>query len=65
MDRLNSLISKDGWILCAKCGHKLARVYKKLSIVRETGLREDITGIKIEFKCTSCKTINVWEVKND
>lgn len=64
MDRLNSLISKDGWILCAKCGHKLARIYNIPQAPKTCG-KEQIKSPTIEFKCASCKTINVWEVKND
>ena len=64
MDRLNSLISKDGWILCAKCGHKLARIYNIPQDPKTCG-KEQIKSPTIEFKCTSCKTINIWEVKND
>lgn len=63
MDRLNSLISKDGWILCGKCGHKLARIYNPQA--PKTCGKEQIKSPMLEFKCTSCKTINVLEVKND
>ena len=61
MDRLNSLISKDGWILCAKCGHKLARIYNIPQVPKTCG-KEQIKSPTVEFKCTSCKMINVWEV---
>ena len=61
-ERYQSMTTADGWIICGKCGHKLARV-DKLSPVRVTGRGEAITGLKIEFKCTSCKMINVWEVE--
>lgn len=45
-----------------KCGHKLARVYNNPNTIQAKN-REQITKLKIEFKCASCKTINVWEVE--
>lgn len=54
---MQALKTERGWIICGKCGHKLAKV-SKLSEVHHPIMR-------IEFKCTSCKEINVWEVKND
>lgn len=54
--RCESLISKDGWILCAKCGHKLARVLRG---------DESRNATRIEFKCQSCKTLNVYGGKKD
>lgn len=34
---------KDGWIVCAKCGHKLGKI---------------ISENEIEIKCSSCKELN-------
>lgn len=42
---------KKGWIRCGKCEHKLARVIE--------GGSSD-SPQKIEFKCHSCKSINIW-----
>ena len=52
--RSKSIITEDGWILCGKCGHKLAR------IVCDDKSYTANNGINIEFKCQSCKTINVY-----
>lgn len=45
-------IIKDGWVCCAKCGHKLGRVTGK---TLPTG---------IEIKCSSCKQLNVVKSVN-
>ena len=50
------MITADGWILCAKCGHKLARVLRG---------DESRNAPRIEFKCQSCKTLNVYGGKKD
>lgn len=45
----NTILLKDGWIICGKCGHKLAR---------------SIGGVEagtIEFKCSSCKEVNLYQ----
>lgn len=63
-EQYKSIITADGWILCAKCGHKLARIYNIPQTFKTCG-KEQIKSPTIEFKCTSCKTKNVWEVKND
>lgn len=61
-ERLESIVTKDGWIICGKCGHKLARIAQTGSGVSintseiKTGHREQI----IEFKCSSCKTLNTY-----
>lgn len=52
--RSKSIITEDGWILCGKCGHKLAKV------VCDDKSHAANSGINIEFKCQSCKTINVY-----
>lgn len=46
-----ALITKDGWILCAKCGHKLAK---------EVANSIDKSNCEIELKCNSCKALNVY-----
>lgn len=43
----------DGWVICGKCGHKLARAYG------EGG------GIMWLFKCQSCKEINRYNERED
>lgn len=59
---MEALRTEAGWIICGNCGHKLARAYNNPRVI-QTGNREQITKLKIEFKCTSCKMINVWEVE--
>lgn len=61
---MEALRTESGWIVCGNCGHKLARL-KDISTAQETSQKESITALKIEFKCTSCKAINILEVKND
>lgn len=55
-EQYQSIITADGWILCAKCGHKLGRIldveHKKINV-------------RIEFKCQACKTLNVLLDNND
>lgn len=41
----------DNWIRCKECGHKLARLEKSHSNC----------PVEIEFKCHSCKALNVWK----
>lgn len=53
-------MTSDGWVLCGKCGKKLARItdkdlWQKL-ITREQ--EEGSTGAILEFKCSSCKIVN-------
>lgn len=40
----------NGWIICGVCGSKLARVAK-----------DGETNQTIEFKCSNCKTIIIYE----
>lgn len=47
MQEIRKALIKDGWIVCAKCGHKLGRMVCEKS---PTG---------IEIKCHSCKEINL------
>lgn len=58
MQRYQSIITADGWILCAKCGHKLARVIDyKSSIIPNSSLGSRAI---IEIKCHSCKALNIY-----
>ena len=61
---MQALRTENGWIICGKCGHKLARIYNIPQAPKTCG-KEQIKSPTIEFKCTSCKTINVWEVNKD
>lgn len=45
-------IDENNWMRCGKCSHKLMKVIGGGSFP------------KIEIKCHSCKTINVWEVQD-
>ena len=47
--------SKDKWIRCANCGHKLGRVLKNTN-------RNDC---QVEIKCHSCKTLNICLVNKN
>lgn len=62
-ERYQSMMTADGWIICGKCGHKLARVMRD-SITHNstpTGHREAI----IEIKCQSCKALNTYGGKGN
>lgn len=57
-EQYKSIITADGWILCAKCGHKLARVIgDKSSITPNSTLGSRAI---IELKCQSCKALNKY-----
>lgn len=56
-ERLESIITTDGWILCAKCGHKLARVVG--------GDKPTQHPAAIELKCQCCKTLNIYGGKKN
>ena len=43
---------QDGWIICGKCGHKLAR---SIGSIGEHGAEI------IQFKCSTCKELNVYQ----
>lgn len=58
MQRYQSIITADGWILCAKCGHKLARVIGDKSSITPHPQRH--SGAIIELKCQSCKALNIY-----
>ena len=56
---------KDGWIICENCGHKLAKI-KSTGELQESNSqypKEEQTEYraKLEFKCSSCKTINGFD----
>lgn len=57
-ERYQSMTTADGWIICAKCGHKLARVIGDKSSITPNSppLRKTI----IEIKCHSCKALNIY-----
>lgn len=46
---LKAIKIEDGWIICGKCGHKLAK-----------SLGGDGTE-QIEFKCSTCKEVNGYQ----
>lgn len=57
-ERYQSIITADGWIICGKCGHKLARVMCDCvsHITPPTGR----TGSILELKCQCCKALNIY-----
>lgn len=58
MQRYQSMTTADGWILCAKCGHKLGRVIgDKSSITPNSSIGSRAI---IEIKCHSCKALNTY-----
>lgn len=57
-ERHESIITKDGWILCAKCGHKLAKVVGNTKLPTTT--QTERIGSMLEFKCSSCKALNTY-----
>ena len=48
-EKRNTSMSKDKWVRCAACGHKLG-------FVRKPARKNDCC---VEIKCHSCKTINL------
>lgn len=60
---MRALVTEDNWILCGKCGRKLAkRVGQTLNPKEtETSLKMAKNGSKIEFKCPCCKEVVVYE----
>lgn len=52
-EQYKSIITADGWILCAKCGHKLARVL-------QGDESSTSNATVIELKCSSCKALNIY-----
>lgn len=62
-EQYKSIITADGWILCAKCGHKLGRVIgDKSSITPNSSLGSQAI---IEIKCHSCKALNIYGGKSN
>lgn len=57
-ERYQSIITADGWILCAKCGHKLARVIGDKSSITHNSTRH--SEAIIDIKCHSCKALNIY-----
>ena len=44
-------IDRESWARCGKCGHKLFKV-------------DSLGDSRLEIKCHSCKSINVFDGKN-
>lgn len=57
-EQYKSIIAADGWVLCAKCGHKLARVMCGKTTHNSSHTR--CNGAIIELKCNSCKALNTY-----
>lgn len=57
-EQYKSIITADGWILCAKCGHKLGRVMFGKPTHNSYSPRH--SGAIIEIKCHSCKALNIY-----
>lgn len=57
-EKYQSMITSDGWIICAKCGRKLAKVLCGINSTQQqpVGRSEAI----IELKCHSCKSLNLF-----
>lgn len=49
----------NGWVLCPKCGHKLAKATGSTTNTEESGNGENRAKYegKLEIKCSSCKEI--------
>ena len=62
-ERYQSMTTADGWIICGKCGHKLARVLCDIKSHNTTHTSR--SGAIIELKCQSCKALNVYGGKSD
>ena len=61
---MKALITQDSWILCGKCGRKLAKrvgIYSNISQA-ETSLKTAKNGSKIEFKCPCCKEVVIYDL---
>ena len=57
-ERYQSIITADGWIICGKCGHKLARVMCGNTTHNSYPSRH--SEAIIELKCQSCKALNIY-----
>lgn len=58
MQRYQSMTTSDGWIICGKCGHKLARVMR--DNITHNSYPSRHSGAIIELKCQSCKALNIY-----
>lgn len=58
---LRAIRTTNGWVLCPKCGHKLAKLQGTILSTGTDAKREtsNDTEVKLEIKCTSCKEIVV------
>lgn len=61
-EKYQSMITSDGWIICGKCGHKLARVLCDIKSHNTTPPSR--SGAIIELKCHSCKALNAYGAKD-
>ena len=62
-EKYQSIITADGWVLCGKCGHKLARVVQPQNESKGRN-RENKKGYdvaQIQFKCHACKALNEFQ----
>lgn len=57
-ERYQSMTTADGWIICGKCGHKLARVMR--DNITHNSTPTSRSGAIIEIKCQSCKAPNIY-----
>lgn len=62
-ERYQSMTTADGWIICGKCGHKLARVL--CDFISHNTTPASRSGAIIELKCHSCKALNIYGGKSD
>lgn len=57
-EQYQSMITSDGWIICAKCGRKLAKVLCGINSTQQQPVGR--SGAIIELKCHSCKSLNLF-----
>lgn len=51
-DLLAKVGTRDNWIRCRKCNHKLMKMLSE---------GNGFTGQVLEMKCHSCKEFNLWD----
>lgn len=58
--KVRCVVLSDGWVVCGKCGRKLARISEAYTNTPgdKTRRREQI----MTFKCRSCKSIGELEL---
>lgn len=57
-ERYQSMMTADGWIICGKCGRKLARLLCGINSTQQQPVGR--SGAIIELKCHSCKSLNLF-----